>query len=55
LKYTVGVWSSPDGTRLLSGGIIPDVMIPFDVTGYVDARIDNQLVEAESLLRSLLP
>jgi len=54
LKYTVGLWFSPNGTHLSTGGIIPDVPVTFNVTGYMDDRIDNQLQEAQAVLLSIL-
>lgn len=50
LKYTVGFWYSPDGTHLLSWGIVPDISVAFDVTGYSNDRIDTQLQAAQAVL-----
>lgn len=50
IKYTVGKWFWPKGTSIDKEGIIPDRDIPFDMTGYLNTKIDNQLEKAKDEL-----
>ncbi|MDO4713240.1 MAG: S41 family peptidase [bacterium] len=50
LKYTIGKRYGPKGTSIDEVGIVPDIEVVFDGTGYVEQRIDNQLEEAKQLL-----
>lgn len=54
IKYTVGKWFWPKGTSIDKEGIIPDRDIPFDMTGYLNNKVDNQLEKAkEELLEKI--
>lgn len=50
IKYTVGKWFWPKGTSIDKEGIIPDRDIPFDMTGYLNNKVDNQLEKAKEAL-----
>lgn len=50
LKYTVGNRYSPRGVNVNALGVTPNVEVVFDLTGYVEQRIDNQMETAKSLL-----
>lgn len=50
LKYTIGKWFGPEGTSIDEVGIVPDIEVIFDGTGYIEHHIDNQLQEARTLL-----
>lgn len=50
LKYTIGKWFGPEGTSIDEVGIVPDIEVIFDGTGYIEHHIDNQLQEANTLL-----
>lgn len=54
IKYTVGKWFWPKGTSIDKEGIIPDRDIPFNMTGYLNNKVDNQLEKAkEELLEKI--
>lgn len=50
LKYTVGNRYSPNGTNVNSQGVTPSLEVAFDLTGYVEQHLDNQMEAAKSLL-----
>lgn len=50
LKYTVGNRYSPLGENINGTWIIPDFEVIFDLTGYINSWIDNQLESAKTKL-----
>lgn len=52
LKYTVGKRFWPQWTSIDKIGITPDIEVAFDMTGYIEKKIDNQLEKALEVLTS---
>ena len=52
LKYTVGKRFWPQWTSIDKIGITPDIEVAFDMTGYIEKKIDNQLEKALQVLTS---
>lgn len=50
LKYTVGKRFWPQWTSIDKIGITPDIEVAFDMTGYIEKKIDNQLEKALEVL-----
>lgn len=50
LKYTVGKRFWPQWTSINKIGITPDIEVAFDMTGYIEKKIDNQLEKALEVL-----
>lgn len=50
LKYTVGKRFWPQWTSIDKIGITPDIEVAFDMTGYIEKKIDNQLEKALEIL-----
>lgn len=50
LKYTVGKRFWPQWTSIDKIGITPDIEVAFDMTGYIEKKIDNQLKKALEIL-----
>lgn len=50
IKYTVWKWYGPRGTSIDQVGIIPDMEVEFDLTGYVKNSMDSQLIAAQKVL-----
>ena len=50
LKYTVGKRFWPQWTSIDKIGITPDIEVAFDMTGYIEKKIDNQLEKALEFL-----
>lgn len=50
LKYTVGKRFWPQWTSIDKIGIKPDIEVTFDMTGYIEKKIDNQLEKALEVL-----
>lgn len=51
LKYTIGKWFPPSGLSIDQTGIIPDIIVDFDSSWYINNDIDNQLEEAKNLFK----
>jgi carboxyl-terminal processing protease len=49
-KITVAEWLTPDGSSISESGLTPDYVVPFDVEGYKENGVDNQLEEAVKIL-----
>lgn len=47
IKYTIGKWYTPKDENVNGTGLIPDIDVPFDVTGYQNNKTDNQLERAK--------
>ena len=54
LKYTIGRWYGPSGSTIDQEGIVPDVVVEFNVEQYAEDKIDNQLQEAIKVLQTKL-
>lgn len=54
LKYTIGRWYGPSGSTIDKEGILPDVIVEFNVEQYAEDKIDNQLEEAKKILQTKL-
>ena len=52
LKYTVGKRFWPQWASIDKIGITPDIEVAFDMTGYIEKKIDNQLKKALEVLTS---
>lgn len=50
LKYTVGKRFWPQWTSIDKIGITPDIEVAFDMTGYIEKKIDNQFEKALEVL-----
>ena len=50
MKYTIGKWYTPHDENVTGTGLIPDIEVPFDITGYQNNKIDNQLDAAQKEL-----
>lgn len=50
LKYTIGKWFWPQGTTIDKVGIKPDFELEFNLTGYLENGLDNQLEKAQEVL-----
>lgn len=49
LKYTIWKWFPPSGLSIDQTGILPDIVVDFDTSWYINDDIDNQLEEAKNL------
>lgn len=52
LKYTIGRRYGPSGSTIDKEGIVPDVVVEFNVEQYAEDKIDNQLQEAIKVLQT---
>ena len=53
LKYTVGKRYTPSGKNIDKVGITPDIVLDFDMTGYREHALDNQLEKAKTIIYNL--
>lgn len=54
IKLTISKYYTPNGYNIHGTGIEPDVEVPFDAELYAADGTDNQLLEAERILRGLM-
>lgn len=54
IKLTISKYYTPNGYNIHGTGIEPDVEVPFDAELYAADGTDNQLIEAERVLRGLM-
>lgn len=47
IKYTIGKRYTPHDENVTGTGLIPDLEVPFDMTGYQNNKTDNQLERAK--------
>lgn len=51
LKYTIWKWFPPSGISIDQVWISPDIVVAFDMDGYISNETDNQLEEAKNLFK----
>ena len=51
LKYTIWKWFPPSGISIDQVWISPDIVVAFDMDGYISNETDNQLEEAKILFK----
>lgn len=54
IKYTIGKWYTPHDENVTGTGLLPDIEVPFDFTGYQKGKIDNQLEAAKKEVAKLI-